>query len=275
MKRFIATACIVLATSTAGAAVSAHVYRADEQTPLPWADPNVPDVYRDIMVGTRLAIFITSDEGGTWYGELRNSLSKWAIGSVSGREEDPEAWGYEGSVLPAADHRGTLVADYHGPGDERGLWFDCAASTIAGEWFVVDYLAKAVGTCDLGLYAAEETTDLPSGIEPGPDDVPTVDIVTIQSLSFNHVPSRDLNLDDIVDFVDFALLADRWKTRPPDPNQLQATAVVDPNTSPSPDLNADDVIDTADLVLFCTYWLERTDVNQPAADPNAPGGAEQ
>ncbi len=39
-----------LLASTALATLSLQVYRADEQTPLLPADPNIPDVYQDIMV---------------------------------------------------------------------------------------------------------------------------------------------------------------------------------------------------------------------------------
>jgi hypothetical protein len=46
--------------------VTARVCLADEVPPLAPADPNVPEVYRDIMVGTRLAIFITSDTAKPW-----------------------------------------------------------------------------------------------------------------------------------------------------------------------------------------------------------------
>jgi hypothetical protein len=72
-----------------------------------------------------------------------------------------------------------------------------------------------------------------------------------------------------VNFADFALLASLWRTDAPDPNQLEPAPPIDPNTVLSADLNADDIVDIADLALFSAYWLERTDVNQPPADPNA------
>ncbi|MHC4521028.1 MAG: hypothetical protein ACYTAS_20740 [Planctomycetota bacterium] len=274
MKRFIAAACIGLVASTAGAAVSAHVYRADEQTPLPWADPNVPDLYRDIMVGTRLAIFISSDEDGGGVVELRHPWENSAIGSVCGRDEDPNTPGYEASVLPAAGGRNASVRDFIDP-IGVGLHLACDYEAVAGEWFVVDYHAKAIGVCDLTLYAVDPVSAPSTDGPPNPSDVPPGQAVPVQVFSFHHVPSRDLSLDDVVDFVDFAVLANEWRVHAPDPNQLEATAAADPNTPPSPDLNVDAMVDTADLVLFCAYWLERTDVNQPAADPNALGGAEQ
>ena len=36
------------------------------------------------------------------------------------------------------------------------------------------------------------------------------------------------------------------------------------------DLNSDGLVDIGDLTLFSDYWLERTDCNEPAADPNDP-----
>ena len=272
MRTGLAAAAIVLLASTAWAAVSARVFHADEQTPLLWADPNVPDVYQDIMVGTRLTIFIISDEPGGWAGQLWHSWEDAAIGTICARDEDPDKYGYEGSLLPAVrQEKGALVRD---SADETGqaLYLVCTAATPAGEWFVVDYYAETLGTCYLGLYADELQVD------PNPDNLyipptalgqPLGPFVALQALAFNHVASRDFNQDTVVNFVDFALLARAWRSGAPDPNLMEPAPPIDPNTVLSPDLNADDIVDVADWALFSTYWLERTDVNQRAADPNA------
>ena len=45
---------IAVLVSNVSASVTAKVYLADEEIPLALKDPNVPDVFRDIMVGTHL-----------------------------------------------------------------------------------------------------------------------------------------------------------------------------------------------------------------------------
>ncbi|MCJ7729293.1 MAG: hypothetical protein MUO27_05395, partial [Sedimentisphaerales bacterium] len=50
--------------------ISTRVYFRDSNTPLELADPNVPWVYRDIMVGTRLTIIVDSNASGSWSGGL-------------------------------------------------------------------------------------------------------------------------------------------------------------------------------------------------------------
>ena len=270
MRAVIIAVGMVLLASTAWAAVSAHVFRADEITPLPWADPNAPDVYQDIMVGTRLAIFIISDEPGGWNGQLWHPHEEAAIGAVSGREGDPNTRNCEGSLLPLTHQKkGALVYGFeieNGP----ALVLICTAETPPGEWFVVDYHARTVGTCNLGLYGSGV---VPDPVDPGIWFPPSLDRQAseyniLQALAFNHVAPRDFSQDTVVNFVDFALLARAWRSGAPDPNQFEPALPVDPNTPLSPDLNADDTVDLADLALFSAYWLERTDVNQPATDPN-------
>jgi len=270
MRTLITAAGIVLLASTAWAAVSAHVFRADEQTPLPLADPNIPDIYQDIMVGTHLTIFILSDEPGGWAGQLWHSHDDAAIGTVHGRDEDPNL-GYEGSLLPSLVQKShALVYDVH-EANGVGLSLSSAAEAVPGEWFVVDYHAKTIGTSYLGLYAAEISAG-PSDPEvwfPSSLDRQDYLYTILQALTFTHVPSRNLTQDTVVNFADFALLARAWRSNAPDPNQLEPAPPIDPNTVLSPDLNADGTVDAADLALFTAYWLERTDVSQPPADPNA------
>jgi hypothetical protein len=271
MRTLITAGGILLLASTAWAAVSANVFRADEQTPLPWADPNVPDIYQHIMVGTRLTIFIVSDEPGGWAGELWHSWEDAAIGSVSGRDGDPNTRNCEGSLLPLTHQK--KGASVYSSETESGpvLSLRCTAETLAGEWFVVDYHAKSLGTCYLGFYTSGTMIDPsdPGVFIPPSLERPVGPHVILQALALNHVASRDFSQDTVVNFVDFALLAHAWRSDAPDPNQFEPAPPIDPNTVLSPDLNANDTVDVADLALFSTYWLERTDVNQPPADPNA------
>ena len=80
----------------------------------------------------------------------------------------------------------------------------------------------------------------------------------LQTLSFQHVPSRDFNGDMVVDFKDFARFAAHWRSAP-DPNAGAGATF---------DLSTDNWIDSSDLASFSEYWLERTDSNEPPADPN-------
>jgi hypothetical protein len=231
------------------------------------------------MVGTRLTIFIVSDQPGGWDGQLWHSWDDAAVGAISGREGDPNSPGYEGSLLPAALYRPDTSVDapahaFVDDVDETsgvGLYFSLGRDAIPGEWFVVDYHAKTLGTCYLGLYEfAVAIGPVDPGIWLPPSlERPEAPHSVLQALTLNHVPSRDFNQDNVVDFVDFALLAQAWRSDAPDPNQLQPAPPIDPNTVLSPDLNADGTVDVADLARFSAYWLQRTDVNPPAADPNA------
>ncbi len=261
--RLIAAASLVLAGllgSTVAAGVSASVYLSDQATPLALADPNVPNVYRDIMVGTRLVIYVTSDTALRWNGALWLSRANMDTGIVSARGDntDPPFFAYEGSCLPAAG-TGALVT---AAADVSGLSFQLLAfpDAVAGPWFVLDYHAKAAGTCSVGLYSYTPSIDVvtePNPYDPG--DPPPFEADLIQVLSFHHVASRDYHADSLVDFVDFAVLAGLWGE----------TFVSDPNTPMATDLNDDDRIDVHDLSLFCEYWLERTEAVRPEPDPGA------
>jgi hypothetical protein len=237
------TAAILAPNAWAG--VSARVLRADEKTTLPLADPNVPGVYRDIMVGTRLTVFVGSDIGEYWLGGL---LVPWedrntGVLSARGYTEDGVFPNYAGSCLEAAGYL-PLVSYID---SASGLGFDLAADVdaTAGDWFVLDYRAEEVGTCNVELH--EYIGSLGALTD-----------VLLAVLSFKHVPSRDFDSDAIVNFTDFALLASQWGH----------VAILDPNINGSPDLNADSLVDALDMALFSEYWLERTDYNEPDTEPN-------
>ncbi|HPC94651.1 MAG TPA: hypothetical protein PLU87_06915 [Sedimentisphaerales bacterium] len=242
-------------TSSALAKVWARVCLADEVTPLALADPNVPEVYRDIMVGTRLTIFITSDTAERWDGALWLSQENWARGGLSARGYDQQSRNYRGSCLEAAGNLSAVNIRVN----SSGLKFDlfCGPTAGAGEWFILDYTSSAVGTCNIGLYAFDVGDNIAINPDPWIDDPPPFEANLIQVLSFRHVPSRDFNGDTLVNFVDYACLAGLW-------GQSVAS---EPNAPVAPDLNADGRVDVQDVGLFGEYWLERTEVVRPAPEP--------
>lgn len=243
----------VLQTSAASAKVWARVCLADEVTPLALADPNVPEVYRDIMVGTRLTIFITSDTAEVWDGELWLSQEDWAIGNLSGRGYDPQSRNHIGSCLQAAGTNPAVTMRVNSSGVYYSL--RCWRSVIAGDWFVFDYSPIAGGICCIGLYTYGAGTSPDPRYDPDP---PAFEADLIQVLSFHHVPSRDFNGDTLVNFVDYASLAGLWGE----------IFVSEPNAPVAPNLDGDGRVDARDMALFGEYWLERTEAVRPAPDPN-------
>jgi hypothetical protein len=236
MRKLVMLATIAVFASMGGAKVWTTIYRCDGVTPLPPVDANRPTTYGDIMVGTRLVIVISSDLGEYWFGGLHIPQDDANYGTLSGRGYVKLPVNYKDSCLPSAG-KTALARPFH---DEEDFGFDFTTSPSGpvqpGDWFVVDYYAKQVGVCHVGLYNLFTSYDVP-----------------IETLSFTHVPSRDLNGDTIVDFKDLALLGSHWNCEP-DSNSSAAAF----------DLNGDGRIDFADLALLAEHWLERTDCGNPS-----------
>jgi len=238
---------------TTMAKVWTTVYRYDETTPLAAVDSNHPTVYRDIMVGTRLVIVISSDAPGIsddrqrWSGGLMISLDDWQRGTLSGRSYDRQRRNYDGSALAAAGPVGSVRVWYRAYWQpDTGNGFDLGVSqfSVAGDWFVFDYHAEQIGSCDVRLYDFHASFDVP-----------------LETLSFTHVASRDFDGDMIVTFQDFALLASRCGAAVgPDPNA--------PDTSF--DLDANGRIDLGDIASFSEYWLQWTDCRGPVTEAQKP-----
>jgi hypothetical protein len=219
MKKLILLALFLSTSVTAFGEVTTRVCEADGNTPFDG---------RDIIVGTKLTIYINSNvaEEGFWGGLAMEDANMANIGLIYGRDCDE----YEcpNSCLPPAGDGATVWIScmYPGPGFELNGGFE----PFAGDWFVFDYNSIDLGDCNVAFYNY---------------DVNEFDPVII--LRFHHIRTPDFNRDTIVNLVDFTELASFWwEANCGDMNDCNET-----------DLNDDGKIDYADLKSFTDYWLKK------------------
>ncbi|MFC1780731.1 dockerin type I domain-containing protein [Planctomycetota bacterium] len=213
------------------AEVSARAYLADGNTPLELLDPNLPNVYRDIMEGTKLSIIVDSNTGDLWRGGalcIRDIDREF--GALSGRDFNDVTNDWEGSRFEAAGEK-ARVREWIGP-DTVGFQLYSYFNAVAGEWFIIDYNSVKPGICNVEFY-----DNGVSFFEP------------VYNLTFSHVPTRDFNDNNIVDFADYAKLTSCWGQ----------DEFGDSDSCRSTDLNGDGKVEMDDLWLFTKYWLEKTE----------------
>jgi hypothetical protein len=234
MKKITILLLFLCMTSPAVGAVSTRVCLSDGNTPLELADPCIPFVYRDVMVGTKLTIIVWSDVNEPWGldgGRLAIEGQYLGYGILSAR--GPKVGGdWTGSHLPAAGNEAVVYHWQESGVDAFDLYTD-PTYVEAGNWFIIDYTATNIGDCNVGFYDYNITWEGP-----------------VHYLSFSHVRTRDFNNDTKVDFCDYAILASHW----------QATDCNEPcGWCQRADLDIDGNVDFDDLMLFSEYWLERTE----------------
>jgi hypothetical protein len=232
MKKITILLLFFCMTSPAWGEVSAKVYLSDGVTPLELADPCVPFVYRDIMVGTKLTVIVSSNVAEYWYGGalVLKEAEMANRGLLYGRAPINEYGNYLGSCLPDAGEDAAVYDTYVYPGP--GFEIYGGTNPNAGDWFIFDYNALDVGGCKIELHDFDAEPEL------------------IQTLSLNHVRTRDFNNDTKVDFSDFAILASYWKTTGCNGSNGWCEGA---------DLDTDGNVDSNDLMLFCEYWLGKTE----------------
>jgi hypothetical protein len=230
MKKLTTVVLLLAFSSIAAGEVSTRVCLADANTPLELADPNVPFVYRDTMVGTKLTIIVDSNIAESWSGSFYIEGTERDYGVLSARDYNDTTLDWEGSHFEAAGDK----ARVRGIQDVMKSGFNLRSHFIsaAGDWFILDYTAKNIGVCNVDFYDYSLSWDYP-----------------VYSHVFSHVRTHDFNKDTKVDFADLALLALYWLE----------TGCSGPDWCAGTDINADGTVDHDDLMFFADYWLERTE----------------
>ena len=234
MKKLLALILVLGTVPIAAGQVTLKVYEVEGITPF--------DSNDDIMVGTELTIIVSSDSNDYWSGGLFVVGQDRALGILVGRgldANDPNARNHTDSHYENAGEFALVTA-----WKDSSIWgFDLFTyypvdgnsdnnSTAAGDWFIIDYKAEEVGDCNIGFYDYNISWDDPNYF-----------------LTFTHSPTRDLNFNDKVNLIDFAIFASQWTT----------TDCNDPNWCDGADLDRDGDVDCNDLGLFVEYWLWTAD----------------
>lgn len=235
-KQILLVLTLILSTvSITSGAVSTTVFLRDSNTPVELVDQNIPHIYQDIMVGTKLKIIVSSDTNECWSdglggdgGSLAIKETYWPYGILSARGPLVDESDWSGAHLPAA---GDPAAVYEWPPVGFDLYTG-SHNVEAGNWFIIDYNSIGVGDCNVGFY-----NHLISWDEP------------IYYLCFSHVRTRDFNNDTIVNFQDYAIFASHW----------QETGCSVPDWCEGTDLDNSEEVNINDLVLFCEFWLKKTE----------------
>ena len=250
MKKLLTLISVLGIVSIAAGQISLKVYEADMVTPF--------DCNGETMVGAKLTLIVSSDSNDYWSGGLSIEGQDRALGTLAGRgldPNDPNARDYTGSHYEDAGDLAIVTA-----WRDSSIWsFDLYTyypvdgnsqdnTTVPGDWFIIDYYADEVGECNVGFYDYDISWSEPN-----------------YCITFFNVPTRDLNSDEMVNIVDFAIFASRWND----------TGCGDPNWCAGADIDRDGDVDNKDLGLFVNYWLWPNSGNEPDSpdEPNYPEDA--
>jgi len=209
---------VVLVHAVAFGGIRVDFYEKDGVTPYDG---------RPLMVGSELSIKVSSDVANYWGGGLFIAGDDRGRGCLSARGLDLESRDWVESHLPAAGEYARVTS-----WKDQYIWgydlYTSDANGLAGDWFVIDYLATGVGDPNVQLYDYSVSYSEP-----------------VEVITFAQGPSRDMNNDGIVNAIDFATFAAYWLIS--DCNE--------PNGCGRADFNRDGNIDVYDLALFGDYWM--------------------
>ncbi len=240
MRKILLLTILFLKSAVVLGDVTLSVYETDGITPFDG---------RDIIVGTELTVIINSDSGDYWSGGVFLAGDNRGLGVLSARDWDPNTLDWAGSRTEAAGAMAT-VWEYQ----DSWLWgcdlYTDSYGVEAGDWFILDYEATAVGDPNFGFYDYSQSWDYP-----------------VSTVTFTQVPSPDFDKDGVVNLADFAHLSLYWLE----------TDCEEISWCEGADLNTDTVVDMQDLALLSDYWLWGSSDTEPQGDPNdpPPGGGEE
>ncbi len=221
--------------SSVWAQINLSIYEVDGLTPFN---------NRSIPVGTHLKLVVASDSQSCWNGGVFISGQNRELGYLSGSGKDPNTLDWTGCHLAEAGPY-ALVLDWE---DSLIQGFDLYSSdmnSLPGNWFVIDYMARAPGMANVGFYDYDS-----SWYDP------------VSTVVINQVPACDFNTDGHVNLLDFTAFSMYWQHSALPPGGAFA------------DLDGDGAVDVNDLMEFTDYWM--WELFEPIAnlgDPNL-GGAE-
>ncbi len=226
MKKLVLLFLFFCTTSVSFGEVSVRVCQADGNTPFE---------YRDIMVGTKLTLIISSDVVAPWDGALFIADANRDYGVLSARDYNETTLDWAGSRFEAAGENARVWDWTNEEITGFEFYYGGTAGATAGDWYIIDYNAIKIGNCDVGFYDYSVSWDIP-----------------IYNITFSHVRTRDFPPPDgKVDFGDFNILAKHWQRN-------DCNALGDDKWCNGTDLDLNGSVDANDLMLFSDFWLEKT-----------------
>lgn len=232
VKKILIFTAFVSIISGAAAGITLSVYESDSLTPFDG---------RNIMVGTSLKLVVASDANDFWCGGLFLNGNSRNLAVLSGTGNDLNSSDYLGSHGPNAGLEAWVTRWEDSVIEGFDLFSDI--NCVPGSWFVIDYTALAPGDPNVGFYEYSVSWDDPNSF-----------------VMFHQVPTADFNIDGIVNFLDYSLLASCW----------QEDDCTDPDGCQKADLDTDGVVDIKDLLIFSEYWLWGAPEPNELHEPNEP-----
>jgi hypothetical protein len=242
VKKLLVLILTLVVVPTATAQIALRVCEADGVTPFDG---------RDIMVGSKLTLIVSSDTDDYWSGGLFIAGQDRALATLSARDSEPNIRDYTdshyieaGNMARVTEWKDSNIWGFDLYGSDIDLWGSdpngSDLNALPGDWFIIDYEATGVGSPNLGFYDYSISWHEPDLL-----------------LTFHHDPTRDFNGDEIVDISDYATLASCWLYE----------NCSDPNWCGGTDINRDSWVDIVDFALFEEYWLWGA---PPGEEPNYP-----